>query len=74
MTDRDQEAYRHAVDGCPEDAPCDLCADLDPFEELPPTVRAEAQRLEAQIADDEARWLRAFQLTNPIDAFSSEVQ
>lgn len=81
MIDRDQEAYEHLTGGCPNEDPCELCADASPFDELPSAseaksdyVTTEAARLEAQVAEDEKNWLRAFALTSPIDAFSSEVQ
>lgn len=64
------DAYRHASHGCPdEDTGCPICDDTPT-----PEVQAEAQRLEAQIQKDEEAWTRAFQLTNPIDAFVGDVQ
>jgi hypothetical protein len=59
------DAYVHAKDGCttPEGERCAYCE-----------AEAEAERLESQVAADEKNWLRAFALTNPIDAFTMETQ
>jgi hypothetical protein len=65
MPFNETDAYVHAKDGCtvPDGEPCIYCE-----------AEAEAERLESEIAKDEANWLRAFGLTNPVDAFTMETR